>query len=81
MPRPDLAETAEPVTTAECWLEPAPREPEDPRAFLSTKCSPHVQRLPEELRERLMDEVLAGARRGVCLPTWRSTFLVHRVSR
>jgi trans-aconitate 2-methyltransferase len=44
---------------AECWLAPAPREPEDPRAFLSTiVLGPHVQQLPEELREPFMDEVL-----------------------
>jgi trans-aconitate 2-methyltransferase len=47
-------------TSAECWLQPAPREPEDPRAFLSTiVLGPHVQQLPEELREPFMDEVLA----------------------
>ncbi|MGD0453893.1 MAG: methyltransferase domain-containing protein [Solirubrobacteraceae bacterium] len=47
-------------STAECWLEPAPREPEDPRAFLSTiVLGPHVQQLPEHLREPFMDDVLA----------------------
>jgi trans-aconitate 2-methyltransferase len=46
--------------TAECWLAPAPRQPEDPRAFLSTiVLGPHVQQLPEELREPFMDDVLA----------------------
>ncbi len=46
--------------TAECWLTPAPREPEDPRAFLSTiVLGPHVQQLPQALREPFMDEVLA----------------------
>jgi trans-aconitate 2-methyltransferase len=46
--------------TAECWLQPAPREPEDPRAFLSTiVLGPHVQQLPEALREPFMDDVLA----------------------
>ncbi len=47
-------------TTAECWLSPAPREPEHPREFLSTiVLGPHVQQLPPELREPFMDEVLA----------------------
>jgi trans-aconitate 2-methyltransferase len=47
---------------AECWLQPAPREPEDPRAFLSTiVLGPHVQQLPEELREPFIDEVIARA--------------------
>ncbi len=46
---------------AECWLAPAPREPEHPREFLSTiVLGPHVQRLPEELRERFMDEAMAA---------------------
>ena len=46
--------------TAECWLEPAPREPEEPREFLSTiVLGPHYQQLPPELRERFMDDVLA----------------------
>jgi trans-aconitate 2-methyltransferase len=46
-------------TSAECWLQPAPRQPEAPREFLSTiVLGPHVQQLPEELREPFMDEVL-----------------------
>jgi trans-aconitate 2-methyltransferase len=46
--------------TADCWLTPAPREPEHPREFLSTiVLGPHVQRLPEELRERFMDDAMA----------------------
>lgn len=45
--------------SAECWLEPAPREPEHPREFLSTiVLGPHVQQLPEELRDRFMDDTL-----------------------
>jgi trans-aconitate 2-methyltransferase len=44
---------------AHCWLEPAPRRPEQPREYLSTiVLGPHVQQLPEELRERFMDDVL-----------------------
>jgi len=47
-------------TTAECWLSPAPREPEHPREFLSTiVLGPHVQQLPPELREPFMGDVLA----------------------
>ena len=47
-------------TTAECWLTPAPREPEHPRDFLSTiVLGPHVQQLPLQLREQFMDDVLA----------------------
>ncbi|TMM19207.1 MAG: methyltransferase domain-containing protein [Actinobacteria bacterium] len=45
---------------AECWLTPAPCEPEHPREFLATiVLGPHVQHLPEQLREPFMDEVLA----------------------
>jgi trans-aconitate 2-methyltransferase len=46
--------------TAECWLAPAPTEPEHPREFLATiVLGPHVQHLPEPLREPFMDEVMA----------------------
>jgi trans-aconitate 2-methyltransferase len=46
-------------TSAECWLQPAPREPEHPREFLSTiVLGPHVQRLPGQLREQFMDDAL-----------------------
>ncbi len=45
---------------AQCWLQPAPKQPEEPREFLSTiVLGPHVQQLPAELREPFMDEVLA----------------------
>jgi trans-aconitate 2-methyltransferase len=46
-------------SSAECWLTPAPRQPEEPREFLSTiVLGPHFQHLPEELREPFMDDVL-----------------------
>lgn len=46
-------------SSAKCWLAPAPREPEHPRDFLSAiVLGPHVQRLPDELREQFMDDVL-----------------------
>jgi trans-aconitate 2-methyltransferase len=47
--------------SATCWLAPAPRQPEHPREFLSTiVLGPHVQHLPERLRERFLDDVLAA---------------------
>jgi trans-aconitate 2-methyltransferase len=47
-------------TSAECWLAPAPKQPEEPREFLSTiVLGPHYQHLPAELREQFMDDVLA----------------------
>jgi trans-aconitate 2-methyltransferase len=47
-------------THASCWLQDAPRQPEHPREFLATiVLGPHVQQLPEQLRERFMDDVMA----------------------
>jgi trans-aconitate 2-methyltransferase len=47
-------------TAAQCWLAPAPQTPEHPREFLaSIVLGPHVQQLPETLRDRFMDDVLA----------------------
>jgi trans-aconitate 2-methyltransferase len=48
-------------SNAECWLQPAPKQPDEPREFLSTiVLGPHYQHLPAELREPFMDEVLAA---------------------
>ncbi|HUH81351.1 MAG TPA: methyltransferase domain-containing protein [Solirubrobacteraceae bacterium] len=45
--------------SARCWLTPSPRTPEEPREFLSTiVLGPHVQQLPEALREPFMDAVM-----------------------
>jgi trans-aconitate 2-methyltransferase len=47
-------------SSAECWLQPAPQQPEHPREFLSSiVLGPHFQQLPEDLREPFMDAVLA----------------------
>jgi trans-aconitate 2-methyltransferase len=47
-------------SSARCWLQRAPRRPEQPREFLATiVLGPHVQQLPGDLRARFMDEVLA----------------------
>lgn len=47
-------------TAADCWLQQAPKQPEEPREFLSTiVLGPHYQHLPERLREPFMDDVLA----------------------
>jgi trans-aconitate 2-methyltransferase len=46
--------------SVECWLQPAPQQPEHPREFLSSiVLGPHYQRLPEDLREPFIDAVLA----------------------
>jgi trans-aconitate 2-methyltransferase len=45
--------------SAECWLQPAPQQPEHPREFLATiVLGPHVQQLPHQLREPFLDDVL-----------------------
>jgi trans-aconitate 2-methyltransferase len=46
-------------SSAKTWLAPAPKEPDHPREFLSqVVLGPHVQHLPEELRDPFMDDVL-----------------------
>jgi trans-aconitate 2-methyltransferase len=46
-------------SSAECWLTPAAVQPEYAREFLATiVLGPHTQRLPEDLRDRFMDDVL-----------------------
>ena len=46
-------------TAAECWLQPAPQYPEQPREFLAKVIfGPHVQQLPEDLRDPFLDAVL-----------------------
>jgi trans-aconitate 2-methyltransferase len=44
---------------ARCWLEPAPVVPEHPREFLRTVIlAPHIQHLPEPLREPFLEDVI-----------------------
>jgi trans-aconitate 2-methyltransferase len=51
---------------ADAWLQEAPRQPEEPRAFLSEiVLGPHVQHLPADLREPFMDEVMEALPRPV----------------
>ena len=45
---------------ARCWLTDAPVTPPEPSEFLrSVCCGPHLERVPEELREGLVSDVLA----------------------
>ena len=47
-------------SSAECWLTPAPAEPEDPREYLRTiVLGVAVQHLPAHLRDPYMDDVMA----------------------
>jgi trans-aconitate 2-methyltransferase len=44
----------------ECWLEPKPVTPAEPRAFVQTVCLVrHLDPLPEDLRAEFIDRVLA----------------------
>jgi trans-aconitate 2-methyltransferase len=46
---------------AACWLEPQPTTPPNPREFLATVIfAPYLERLPAELRERYLDELVAA---------------------
>ena len=43
---------------ADAWLQPWPVRPPEPRAFIRTVClGPHLERLPEELRDDYLDAV------------------------
>ena len=45
---------------ARCWLEPWPVHPPEPETFARTVClGAHVERLPEELRDQFVADVLA----------------------
>jgi trans-aconitate 2-methyltransferase len=47
-------------TEVRCWLEPWPVEPPEAPTFAKTVClGAHVERLPEELRDRFVADVLA----------------------
>ena len=44
----------------ECWLEPWPVTPDEPRSFIRSVClGYHLERLPEDLRDTYLDAVLA----------------------
>jgi trans-aconitate 2-methyltransferase len=50
-------------TATRCWLEPRPTHPQDVDAFVRTSILPaHLERLPEERRERFAAAVVAGVR-------------------
>jgi trans-aconitate 2-methyltransferase len=52
--------------SCECWLQASPQQPEHPREFLATIVfGPHVQRLPDDLREPFVDDLLAMLREPV----------------
>jgi trans-aconitate 2-methyltransferase len=45
-------------TDVETWIEPRPMRPSHARAFIQSVClGPHLEQLPEELRDRFVDAV------------------------
>jgi trans-aconitate 2-methyltransferase len=49
-------------TDVDCWLEPRPTTPADPRTFVRTVCLVrHLDPVPEEQRDLFIDRVLARA--------------------
>jgi trans-aconitate 2-methyltransferase len=46
-------------SAAKAWLEPSPQRPREPREFLQTiVLAPHLQRLPPELHDPFLDELM-----------------------
>ncbi|HEX4035093.1 MAG TPA: methyltransferase domain-containing protein [Solirubrobacteraceae bacterium] len=44
---------------AACWLQPMPARPPRPREFLETVIfGPYIERLPDDLRERFLDQAM-----------------------
>jgi trans-aconitate 2-methyltransferase len=70
-------ETAERLRDAgfeeiETWLEPKPLTPPEPREFIRTvTLGPHLQLLPEELRESFLDQVVSEMEEPVTLDYMR----------
>ncbi len=51
-----------------CWLEPRPEAPADARGYLESVClGPHLERMPEELREPFVTAVLESQMRPLTL--------------
>ena len=53
---------------AECWLEERPVEPDEPEAFIRTVClGHHLERLPDELKPRLVERMMERAPKPLVL--------------
>jgi trans-aconitate 2-methyltransferase len=64
---------------ARCWLEDAPVQPREPRAFIETVClGVHLDRLPEELRAPYVDAVLEVVPRPLTLDYVRLNISARR---
>jgi trans-aconitate 2-methyltransferase len=65
--------------TARCWLEERIEKPREPREFLRVVClGPHLERLPEHLRERYLDAVLEYTPRPLTLDYVRLNISARR---
>ena len=61
------------------WLEPKPLTPPEPREFMRTvTLGPHLQLLPEELRETFIDQVVAEMDEPVTLDYVRLNMQARR---
>jgi len=66
----------------ETWLQPWPATPPEPREFLRAIClHPHAERLPAELRDAYVDDVLAAAGDPLELDYVRLNIKARRSSR
>ena len=62
-----------------CWLEERIEKPREPREFLRTVClGPHLERLPEGLREPYLDAVLEYIPRPLTLDYMRLNISARR---
>jgi trans-aconitate 2-methyltransferase len=65
--------------SAKCWLEERLEKPREPRGFLRTSCvGPHLDRLPEDLREPYLDAVLEYLPRPLALDYVRLNISARR---
>jgi trans-aconitate 2-methyltransferase len=65
--------------TARCWLEERIEKPREPREFLRVVClGPHLERLPEHLREPYLDAVLEYTPRPLTLDYVRLNISARR---
>jgi len=65
--------------SAQCWLEERLEKPREPRGFLRTSCvGPHLDRLPEHLREPYLDAVLENMPRPLTLDYVRLNISARR---
>jgi trans-aconitate 2-methyltransferase len=63
-----------------CWLEPRDVTPAEPRSFVQTVCLVrHLDPLPDELRPRFVDRVLAEAGNPLVLEYVRLNMTARRV--